>query len=109
MTLVLLVLLLVLTALYGHISNNVERFANAGNVVSRVVILVFGLVMGGGGAFLFLRNVSQPSWAFGSGFVIGPMLAVGATVYLVVALFFPLRQVQGLLRYSFRHKFTDKI
>ena len=109
MTVALLVLLVVLTALYGYISNNVERFANSGNLVSRIIVLVSGLVMGGGGTFLFLRNVSQPSWAFGSGFVIGPMLAVAATIYLVVALLFPLRHVQGLLRYSFRHKLTEEV
>ncbi len=109
MTVALLVILLVLTALYGHVSNNVEKYANSGNAVSRMIVLLTGLVMGGGGAYLFSMNVSDPGWAFGIGFVLGPMFAVGATLYLVVALFFSLRQVQGLLQYTFRHKLTDKI
>ncbi len=109
MTVALLVVLLVLTALYGHVSNNVEKYANSGDMVCRMIVLLTGLVMGSGGAYLFLMNVSEPGWAFGIGFVLGPMFAVGAIFYLVVAIFFSLRQVQGLLRYTFRHRLTDKI
>ena len=74
-----------------------------------VFVLLTGLVLGAGGARLFLMNVSEPSWAIGIGFVLGPMFAVAATLYLVVGLFFSLREVQGLLRYTFRHKLTDDI
>ena len=109
MSIALLGLTLVLLILYAHVSINVERYANSGNLVSRAIILVMGLFMGAGGAFLFLESVAEPSWAFGAGFLIGPLLAVGAFFYLVVALFFPLQQVRGLLRYSFRHKLTDSI
>ena len=109
MTLAPLVILLVLIALYGHVSNNVEKYANSGHAVSRIIVLLTGLVMGAGGTYLFLMNVSEPSRAFGIGFVLGPMFSVAATLYLVVGLFFPLQQVQGLLRYTFRHKLTDKI
>lgn len=109
MTVAPLVILLILIALYGHVSNNVEKYANSGEVVSRMVVSLTGLVMGGGGSYLFLMNVSEPSWGFSIGFVLGPMFAVAAIVYLVVGLFLPLQQVQGLLRYTFRHKLTDKI
>jgi len=104
-----LTLLLVLFFLYAHVSTHVEKYANSGNIVSRVIILVIGLAMGAGGAFLFLRSVAEPSWALGVGFLLGPLLAVGACFYLVVALFFPLQQVRDLVRYSFRHKLTDNI
>ena len=109
MTLALLLSTLILVALYAHVSNNVDKYAASGNVVSRIIVLVSGLAMGGFGAFVFIQNVEEPSWAFGSGFVLGPMFAVASTIYVVVALFFPLQQVRGLLRYSFRHKLHDDI
>jgi hypothetical protein len=104
-----LTLLLVLFFLYAHISNNVERYGNSGNLVSRAIILILGLIFGAGGAFLFLENVAEPTWAFGSGFLLGPLFAVAACIYLVVGTLFPLQQVRGLLRYSFRHKLDDDI
>lgn len=103
----LLGLTIVLLILYAHVSNNVESYSKSGNVASRTIILVTGVIMGGIGAFLFLENITEPGWAFGIGFLFGPLLAVGACVYLVVAPFFPLQQVRGLLRYSFRLKLTD--
>ena len=109
MSIALLGLLLVLLVLYAHVSNNVDRYGNSGNLVSRAIILISGLIFGAGGTFLFLENVDEPTWAFGSGFILGPLLAVAACFYLVVGTFFPLQQVRDLLRYSFRHKLNDDI
>lgn len=100
-------LLLLLVAIYSHVSNNIEKYGNSGNLLSRTIVLIFGLFFGAGGVFLFLKSVADPTWAFGSGFVLGPLLAVAATFYLVVGTFFPLEQVRGLLRYSFRQKPND--
>lgn len=69
----------------------------------------FGASSGAVGGFFFSKNIAEPSWLFGSGFVLGPLLAVMACVYVIAALFFPLEQVRGLLRYSFRHKLHDNI
>ena len=104
-----LTLLLVLFFLYSHVSNNVEKYGNSGNLVSRAIILILGLIFGAAGAYIFLENVAEPTWAFGSGFILGPLLAVAACVYLVVGALFPLQQVRGMLRYSFRHKLDDDI
>ena len=95
--------------LYAHVSNNIERYGNSGNFIARTIILFSGLVFGSVAGFLFLKNVADPGWAFGSGFLVGPLLAVAACIYLVVGVFFPLQQVRGLLRYSFRHKLYDDI
>lgn len=108
MSIGLLGLLIVLLLLYGHVSNNVEKYGNSGNLVSRTIILFWGLVFGAGGAFLFLKSVAEPTWAFGSGFIFGPLFAVAACVYLLVGTLCPLEVVRGLLRYSFRHKFGDE-
>jgi len=102
-------LTIVLVILYAHVSKNVEKYANAGNPVARSIVLICGLMFGALGAVFFIENVAEPSWAFGAGFVLGPMLGVGACVYIIVAIFFPLQQVRGLLRYSFRHKLNDNI
>lgn len=109
MSIALLSVTIVLFSLYAHVSNNVERYATSGNLASRAIILISGLIFGAVGAILFLENVAEPTWAFGSGFVLGPLLAVAACVYLLVGALFPLQQVQGLLRYSFRHKLNDDI
>ena len=109
MRILFLVVPIVMIVLYAHVSNNLEKYGNSGNFVARAIILVLGLIFGGGAAFLFLKNVAEPGWAFGSGFVVGPLLAVAACVYLIVGAFFPLQQVRSLLRYSFRHKLQDNI
>ena len=95
--------------LYAHVSNNIEKYGNSGNFVARAIILISGLVFGSGAAFVFLKNIADPSWAFGSGFLVGPLFAVAACIYLIVGALFPLQQVRGLLRYSFRHKLNDEI
>ena len=92
-----------------HVSENVETYSNAGNLVVRSIIFLFGISSGTLGGFFFSRNVAEPSWLFGSGFVLGPLLAVMACVYVITALFFSLEQVRGLLRYSFRYKLNDNI
>ena len=109
MSIALFGITLVLFILYAHVSNNVERYSNSGHLVTRTIVVVMGLIMGAVGAFLFLKNIADPTWGFSIGFLVGPLLAVGACVYLIVAFFFPLQQVRGLLRYSFRHKLTDSI
>lgn len=109
MSIVFLGLTVVLVLLYAHLSTNIEKYANSGNLASRAIILATGLTMAALGAFLLLENVAEPGRAFGMGFLINPLLAVGACVYLIVGFFFPLNQVQGLLRYSFRHRLTDDI
>ena len=77
---------ILMVVLIRHVSDNIETYANAGSLVVRSIILLLG-----------------------SGFVLGPLLAVMACVYVIAALFFPLEQVRGLLRYSFRHKLHDNI
>lgn len=109
MSILLLGVTLLLGTLYAHFSSNVEKYGNSGNLLSRTIVLFSGLVFGAGGTILLRNSIADPTWALGSGFVVGPLLAVAATVYLVVAIFFPLEQVRGLLRYSFRHKFNDDI
>jgi len=109
MSIAFLGLPIVVLVLYAHVSNNVEKYANSGNFVTRIIILMSGLILGSVAAFVFLKNVAEPSWAFGSGFLLGPLLAIAACVYLVVGAFLPSQQVRGLLRYSFRHKLDDDI
>ncbi len=109
MNIAFFVLPIVVLILYAHVSNNIERYVNSGNLVARSIILVTGIAVGGTAAFLFFKNIAEPSWAFGSGFLLSPLLAVAACVYLVVGALFPLQQVRGLLRYSFRHKLNDDI
>ena len=109
MTIAFLGLTVMLVVLYVHLSNNVEKYAGSGNLASRAIVITTGLAMGAVGALMFLGNVAEPGRAFGMVFLVGPLLAVGASVYLIVGLFFPLDQVRGLLRYSFRHKLTDDI
>ena len=58
-----------------HVSENVETYSNAGNLVVRSIIFLFGISSGTLGGFFFSRNVAEPSWLFGSGFVLGPLLA----------------------------------
>lgn len=107
--LLLLGLTTVLVALYSHVANNVEKYANSGNRVARAIILISGFIFGALGALLFFENVAEPTWAYGSGFLLGPLLAIAACIYLVVGALFPLQEVRALLKYSFRHKLNDDI
>ena len=109
MSIAFLVVPIVMLVLYAHVSNNIERYGNSGNFVARAIILISGLVFGSVAVFLLLKNIADPSWAFGSGFLVGPLFAVAACIYLIVGALFPLQQVRGLLRYSFRHKLSDEI
>ena len=109
MSIAFLAVPIVMLVLYAHVSNNIEKYGNSGNFVARAIILISGLVFGSVAAFVFLKNIADPSWAFGSGFLVGPLFAVAACIYLIVGALFPLQQVRGLLRYSFRHKLNDEI
>lgn len=102
-------LLILLAVLYAHISNNVEKYASAGNVLPRVIILGCGLSFGAASALFFFDSVAETSNHLRIGLLISPMLAVAALVYCVVALFMPNNLVRGLLHYSFRHKLTDDV
>jgi len=109
MNIALLGLTVLMFVTYGHVSNNIEKYGNAGNLVARTIVLISGTFLGASSAFLFLESVADPTWAFGSGFVFGPLLAVSACFYMVAGIFFPLAQVRGLLRYTFRIRFNDDI
>jgi hypothetical protein len=83
----------------GHLDAAEEKSAFG----PRLLLLVTGLVFGGAGALFFLVTVEDPQRYSFSGFILDPMLCLAGFLAIIVALFFPAKNVRGVLEHYFKN------
>ena len=88
---------------YGWQSGYLDKSEEKSALGSRLLLLVTGLVFCGGGLLFFLVTVEDPPKYLFSGFVLGPMLCLAGLFAVIVALFFPVDNVRGMLKHYFKN------